>query len=135
VQAVDVVPSGGKNILFATDLLACTNEQQCELAASLTPEQALDAYCTALKEKNARALYDLQPNPPQKLSLQQIQNSFRLADQAGGLISCLSNHIQVNGSTASAVVSVGYRNGAKASATFYLSKEDGLWKFTSKPTS
>lgn len=95
----------------------------------LTPQLALNAYCTALKTGDARTLYNLQPDPKQDIKY--IQTAVKLTHDIGGLKSCTLMTLRQNGYVAVAFVTFTYNDGVKVSLPLYLKRdENGIWGFT-----
>lgn len=97
------------------------------------PQNTLDTYCDGLKNKNAQELYNTLDAAHQKqTSVDEIQQTLDDLTASGGVKSCTYNNVQINGSTATATMTItlGSSGDKPYSAPFKLTKENGDWKLS-----
>jgi hypothetical protein len=97
-----------------------------------TPEKTLQAYCTALQNNDAQGLYNTLSSKDQaRTDLQKISTGLQLLKLlTGGFTNCTSSNVQVNGSTASAMLTLTPARGNTISQQVALVNDNGQWKMT-----
>lgn len=96
------------------------------------PGSVANAYCNDLKTNNYQDAYGLLSNKvKQKVTLQEMQLGFGLINSAGGIKSCTVSDVQVNGSNATAKITLTLGTGQAHTETQSLVLEDGSWKLGS----
>lgn len=97
-----------------------------------TPQKTLQAYCTALKNDDAQALYNTYSSEAQaRVSLDTLKEDLRIVTLiVGGVKDCVvqDNSIQENGSTATGMVTLTLGRGGSGNSTVSLVYENGQWK-------
>jgi hypothetical protein len=97
-----------------------------------TPQKTLQAYCTALKNDDAQALYNTYSSAAQaRVSLDTLKTELRLVTVlVGGVKDCVvqNDSIQENGSTATGMVTLTLGRGGSGNTTMNLIYENGQWK-------
>lgn len=101
-----------------------------------TPQKTLNAYCDGLMKGNAQEIHDQLDSAQQAKpdnSVSNIQKGLTaLKDPLiGGIKNCTVSNVQVNGSTATGVVTITLGVGKPTSETDTLIKENGTWKLDS----
>jgi hypothetical protein len=93
-----------------------------------TPQKTMDAYCTAYKNGDANAMYDLlSTNAKQKQTKEDLQTLMTQIKSAGGIQTCTTSDVTESGSTATGKIHLTLA-GKTVDATDQLVKENGTWK-------
>jgi hypothetical protein len=95
-----------------------------------TIEETLTNYCQALEQNDAQTAYDqFSSNYKKRYSLSEFQRVLNNANnQAGGVSQCTYSNVQESTSTGSATVTIELASGITKTSTFYLIRENDVWK-------
>ncbi|HET8845729.1 MAG TPA: hypothetical protein VFN35_29955 [Ktedonobacteraceae bacterium] len=97
-----------------------------------TPQKTIQAYCDALKNNDAQALYNtLTPELQTQTSVSRLQQGLRLLNfLTDGFRSCTfnENSIRESDPTATASITLVPNQGPSTTPTIRLKEEDGQWR-------
>ena len=94
------------------------------------PQKTLAAYCDALKTGNAQEMYDTLDSSSQKqTSVQKIQKGLSAIALLGGVKDCTYSNVQVNGTNATATITITFGSTPAQNAPAKLVLENNSWKF------
>jgi hypothetical protein len=95
-----------------------------------TPDKTLDAACTALKNSDANAYYDLLSEKMKtRTKKEDLQQIFTYLSALGGITSCGHTNVRESGPTATATLTVSAKlDGNANTTTSVLVNEGGTWK-------
>lgn len=94
-----------------------------------TPDKTLQAFCTALKSGDAQGVFNqLSSRLQAQTSVQKIQQGLQVFALGGGIKDCTYSNVQVNGSTATATITLTLGNRPPQPSTSPLVLENNVWK-------
>ncbi|MDQ2715609.1 MAG: FHA domain-containing protein [Chloroflexota bacterium] len=99
------------------------------LLGGSTPDKTVQAYCNAIKNKDAVTAYDqLSKRSQSQFSEQQFAQLIQLIPAASNVSSCSTSNVQITGSTATADVMSTSSNGKTQTGHEKFVLENGVWK-------